>query len=405
MADHDLTLNGVDFLTSDVARFALQELAEENLAPDQHLRLITKLRESFTLQESGWLLDQAHLRKKAVGKFEFAEECLFLDEPLQQASSLALSHYHAEQMKAYAHVADLGAGIGADSIALAQAGCHVTAVELDPVRAKLLQHNAKVSGVERKVTIFQTDWTNIQLKVEAAFIDPARRADGKRIFTLDSMIPPISTIMTLQHSVPNLLVKVAPGINHAEIPVEVEVEFISLNGDMKEALLRFGGLRQAVSHCATLLPSSNQFVAETDDDPELAIGEAKAYLYEPDSAIIRASLVRPLGEQLNASMLNSDIAYLTADEAMQTPFARCWAVLQQGSFHLKTLNQWLRELEAGEVVIKKRGSPIDPDTFRKRLKTIPGGRKLTVFFTICQEKPWMILAKEKQGFSQNLTQI
>jgi hypothetical protein len=394
VADQDLTLAGVDFLVTESAQEALCWLAEENLSPEQHLRLISQLRQTFTLQESGWLLDQARSQKKAIGKFDHAENCLFLDEALQQASSLPLSKYHAEQLKNYSHVADLGAGIGADSIAMAKAGCHVTAVELDPVRAKLLQHNARVSDVERKITIFQTDWTKVVLKVDAAFIDPARRTDGKRVFTLDAMVPPISAIQELWTKIPNLLIKAAPGIDHTEVPANVEVEFISLHGDMKEALLRFGGLRQGLARCATLLPSGMQFTAESEADPELEIGEARAYLFEPDPAIIRARLVRPLGEMLNAGMLNPDIAYLSADAAVDTPFARCWQVLRQGEFHLKTLNQWLRELEAGEVVIKKRGSPIDPDTFRRRLKTTPGGRKLTVFFTICEDRPWMVLGEE-----------
>ncbi len=394
MADHDLTLAGVEFLVSVPARAALTWLAAEDLSAEQHLRLISSLRETFSLQESGWLLDQARLRKKASEKFEYADACLFLDEALQQASSLVLSRYHAEQLKDFYRVADLGAGIGADSIALAKANCDVIAVELDPVRAKLLEHNAKASGVEQQVNILQTDWTQLVLRVGAAFIDPARRTDGKRVFTLDTMIPPITAIMNLQQQLPNLLVKVAPGIAHAEVPAEAEVEFVSLHGEMKEALLRFGGLRQGLARCATLLPSGAQLAAETEDDPELEIGEASGYLYEPDPAIIRARLVQPLGEMLHASMLNPDIAYLTAQEAVATPFARCWQVLRQGGFHLKTLNQWLRDLEAGEVVIKKRGSPIDPDTFQKRLKTVPGGRKLTVFFTMCQERPWMVLGEE-----------
>lgn len=394
MADLDLTLTGIDFLQSPKAQAALRDLAQEDLSPREHLKLVTRLRTTFSRQESGWLLDQARLRKKAVGKFDQAEDCLFLDEALQQASSLPLSHYHAEQLAAYVHVADLGAGIGADSIALAKAGCHVTAVELDPIRAKLLRHNARVSGVEHRIMFFQADWTKMQLIAEAAFIDPARRVDGKRTFSLHTMLPPLSAITALQTTVPNLLVKAAPGINHAEIPPDAEVEFVSLYGELKEALLRFGGLRQGFARCATLLPSGAQLTAETEIDPELSVGEAKGYLYEPDPAIIRAQLVRPLGEKLNASMLNPDIAYLTADSAMETPFARCWEVLKQGNFHLKTLNRWLRELEAGEVVIKKRGSPIDPDTFRKRLKTTPSGRKLTVFFTICQDRPWMVLGEE-----------
>ncbi|MEZ4771362.1 MAG: hypothetical protein R2844_23460 [Caldilineales bacterium] len=77
---------------------------------------------------------------------------------------------------------------------------------------------------------------------------------------------------------------------------------------------------------------------------------------------------------------------------MDTPYARCWTVLRHGPFHLKTLNHWLREMGAGEVVVKKRGSAIDPDQFRRRLKTTPDGQPITVFLARSLGRPWMIAA-------------
>jgi len=41
-----------------------------------------------------------------------------------------------------------------------------------------------------------------------------------------------------------------------------------------------------------------------------------AYLFEPDPAVLRAGLVRDLGEQLSAAQLDPDIAYLTAGTRM-----------------------------------------------------------------------------------------
>ena len=119
-----------------------------------------------------------------------------------------------------------------------------------------------------------------------------------------------------------------------------------------------------------------------------------AYIFEPDPAILRATLVQHLARQLSAAQLDPTIAYLTADRLVETPFARAWRVLRHGPFHLKTLNHWLREMNAGEVIVKKRGTAIDPDEFRRRLKTIPGGQPLTVFLTRVQARPWMIVAGE-----------
>ncbi len=125
--------------------------------------------------------------------------------------------------------------------------------------------------------------------------------------------------------------------------------------------------------------------------------EPSACLLEPDPAVIRATLVQHLATALNASQIDPTIAYLTADRWIDTPFARCWTVLRHGPFHLKTLNRWLREMEAGTVIVKKRGSPIDPDDFRRRLKTVPGGQPVTVFLTRSLDRPWMIIGNVEDG--------
>ncbi len=174
------------------------------------------------------------------------------------------------------------------------------------------------------------------------------------------------------------------------------MEFISERGQMKEALLRFGELRTGAARRATLLPGpyhldSNAPVGDTPIGPPLA------WLYEPDAAVIRATLVQHLATQIGAAQLDPTIAYLTGEQPVDTPFARRWAVLRHGPFHLKTLNRWLRELGAGAVVVKKRGSAIDPDEFRRRLKTTPGGPAVTVFLTRALGRPWMVIATEEEA--------
>lgn len=393
-ADNALTIEGIYFLQTQRATDVLDWLTEEALQDKNHLRLVMHLRKDFTTDETGWLLDQTRLRQKAVNKFSSPDNCLYLDEALQQASSLPLSNYHAQQFKEFRQVADLGCGIGADSLALAEVVPKVTAVELDPIRSALTENNTYACGKKKNIKVVEGDWTVMSFSAEAAFIDPARRVDGKRVFSLHAMQPPLAKIIELQVNIPNLLVKVAPGVSHAEVPEDAEVEFVSLKGEMKEALLRFGALKKGFRRCATLLPSGEQLTSLDDKEPEIVVGEVKKFLYEPDPTVLRAKLVRHLAVQLGATMLDEEIAYLTAAAEMKTPFARCWQVLRDGGFHLKTLNHWLRELGAGEVVIKKRGSPIDPDTFHKRLKTKPKGKKMTVFFTFKGGKPWMIVGQE-----------
>lgn len=412
-----LTLPLVDFLLTAEAQAALAELAGQELDEQASLALLTRLRRVWPPDQAAALLDQARLRRKAGDKFPQPERLLFSDEALQQASSRAVATYRAQQFAAAlsrlphgadrspAPVADLGCGLGADTIALAEAGLRVLAIERDPVRARMAGENLAALGLAAGARVICADWCRLEPDatpiasdgavwqgLRAAFIDPSRRAGEQRIFRLDAMDPPMSAVLALLEQIPTLAVKTLPGIADDEIPPGAEVEFISERGQMKEALLRFGALHTGAARRATLLPGPHHL----DSNAPLApppISPPLAWLFEPDAAVIRATLVQHLATQLGAAQLDPTIAYLTSQQPAETPFARRWAVLRHGPFHLKTLNRWLRELGAGEVVVKKRGSAVDPDEFRRRLKTTPSGPTMTVFLTRVEGRPWMVLGE------------
>ncbi len=392
---YPLTPDLLDFLLSPGGQTALDDLAQADLSQQATLSLLTRLRRTFSPAQAAVLLDQARLRRQAGSKFPQAGRLLFTDEALQQASSRAVATYRAGLFRRYRRVADLGCGIGADTIALARAGLEVLAVERDPVRARLIAANLDALGLAGHVQVVCADWTTLTLGVDAAFVDPARRAAGRRIFRLDRMEPPIAAIQALRGRLADVAVKTAPGIRDGDIPPTATVEFISEARTLKEALLRFGGLRGDAGRLATLLPGPHHLDNAAPDD-DVAVLPPLAFLHEPDPAIIRASLVRHLAVQLGAAQIDPDIAYLTSESPVETPFARSWPVLRHGPFHLKTLNRWLRELGAGLVVVKKRGSAIEPDAFRRRLKTTAGAPPRTLFLTRQAGRPWMILAAEER---------
>ncbi len=412
---YPLTLELVDFLLGQQAERELIKLADADLG--DVLGLVTWLRKRFLRTEAAALLDQAVLRRRAGrqpgAKFPQAERMLFVDEALEQASSRAVAVYRAGLLVAHGvgTVADLGCGIGADTIAMAEAGLRVVAVELDPVRARLAAFNVAALGLAARVQVLCADWTALDLggplAVDAAFVDPARRVavggdqSRRRVFSLHEMVPPLSAIRTLRAQVPDVLVKVAPGVDLDEVPADAAVTFIAEGIHLKEALLSFGTFRSAVRRQAVVLPGPHVFVERAPwprahrrfDIPD--IRAVQDVFYEPNPAVLRAGLVRDLGRRLHAGQIDPEIAYLTADDAVPTPFARAWPVERDGPFNLKELNRWLREAGVGRVIVKKRGSPIDPDTFRRRLKTTRGGPEKTVFLTQAVGKPWMVLCGDE----------
>ena len=79
--------------------------------------MLTTLRRRFAPAEAAALLDQARLRTRAAGKLPSPGLLLYTDEALQQASSRNVSLYRMAGFAGYSRAADLGCGIGADTLA------------------------------------------------------------------------------------------------------------------------------------------------------------------------------------------------------------------------------------------------------------------------------------------------
>ncbi|MGB3717259.1 MAG: hypothetical protein WA996_22785, partial [Candidatus Promineifilaceae bacterium] len=204
--------------------------------------------------------------------------------------------------------------------------------------------------------------------------------------------PPLDTFAAWLGKVPNQGIKVSPGVDYGQIPAGAEIEFISVKGEVREGVLWYGDLRTGAGRRATLLP---QGATLTDDavDP-IVITEPKEFLYEPDGAVIRAHLVEQLANRLDATKIDDDIAYLTAGQAQETPFARCYALEDAMPFQLKRLRQYLRERNVGRLTIKKRGSPLDPDTLRKQLR-LQGDEERVIFLTHVKGEACVLVGRDR----------
>lgn len=350
-------------------------------------------------------LTTAILRGEAERKFppEQAEK-MFLTRPaMEQATPYEVAKYRANRFKGFSRIYDLGCSIGADSVVLAKAA-PVVGVEQDGIRAAMAAKNAEALRVKAQFIHGDVEHLPFDLaqvgKGAAIFFDPARRIEHKRAFSVDDYQPPLSIIKDWLEHVPAICVKVSPGVDLAELEdYDCEIEFISLDGDLKEAALWFGPLKTAERRATLLVqgdtpgfPAVHTLVAETQ--PDLPLSEPRAFIYEPDAAILRAGLVQAVGGQLDAAMLDAEIAYLTADTHTPTPFARAWPVQAWMTFSLKRLRELLRERNVGSVTIKKRGSPLVPDELAAQLK-LEGENHQTLFLTQVNGEHAVILAGEE----------
>ncbi len=387
------------FLLSDRAQEFLDALSRQPINEENHLALASELRRRLTPSQTHAILETALLRQRATAKFSRAAAMYFTRNALEQASPEAVSRHRAARFGrgGVAAIADLGCGAGGDALALAQSA-FVLGVDLNFRRLLMARENVRVYGHAERFAPLCADLMQLPpQKVDAFFADPARRdAQGKRLFSPDDYLPPLTALLhRWLPRVPHGAVKISPGIDYAHIPQHAAIEFVSLAGEVKEGVLWFGDLRDGSQRRATLLPSGTTISDADASDAPVAMTPPAQVLYEPDGAVIRAHLVEALAQQIGASKIDESIAYLTADQPVATPFARCFAIEEVMPFHLKKLRARLRELNVGRAIVKKRGSPLSPEELLRRLD-LHGDREVVIFLTRAQGQPVILIGHEIQ---------
>jgi len=340
------------------------------------------------------VLHQARLRSKAVAKFgPFAERMLFTTAGLEQATRLQVAALHAGRYRdaGLTRVVDLGSGIGADALAMAAIDLEVTAVERDEVTAALAAYNL---APWQNASVVNGDATAVDLDgFEAAYVDPARRSNSRRLNDPADWSPSLDFAFGIAGRIP-VGVKLGPGIDRDLIPADCEAQWISVGGDVVELGVWFGSLaRPGVGRSALVLGAGGPAeLTSADDSEDAEAGALGAFVLEPDGAVIRARLIGDLARSLEARMLDPRIAYLTSDEAVSTPFASCFRVLEQLPFDERTIKRALAARGIGVLEIKKRGVDVDPAVLRTRLAP-KGSASATLIVTRVGEKRIALLAE------------
>lgn len=399
-----MQLSDVALLTSDAGRSLLRAMPryEEHDA----LRLGEQLRvQGHSPELVAAALSQARLRENVRARWgtagsDLVPQLLLTPDGAEQATRPSVARLRAERYCALgdnSSVADLGCGVGLDALAMAEAGMRVSAYDSDALTVAVAGANAAATGHGDRVTVTHADVTEIgtaQLsRWDTAFADPARRRTGRRLMHPESWSPPLSWVLSLP--VADLGVKVAPGLDHDLVPEGAEFAVVSDGGDVVEAALYRGALREhGITRSATLLPSGAR-LTNTDlpvEPPPVA--PVEGYLHEPDGAVIRAGLVAALADQVGGSLIDHRIAYVSTTDLVRSPFMTSYEVFEVMPFSLKRLRAHLRENDVGQVVVKKRGSAIDVDVLRRSLRldrAAPGRR--TILLTRVGDDPLAVVGQ------------
>lgn len=339
-------------------------------------------------------------RKKATRKFGDAAAGLFADvEGVEQATSLAAAR---PKMMRFARaleagmggpVLDLGCGVGADAMALQRVGvADVLAVDLDPVRAAMASHNARVPSVVADLNDV-ADGGAIDFRGGLIHLDPARRtrlageSKARRTFALDELEPGPTTLRRLIDGSAGAAVKLSPGMEVGDVREalgEGEACFVSEPAGLGQGEARkltqatwfTGALRErpAVEDeaarravCLRRDGGWEQVVGEPVDARELDVSALRPWLVEADPAVERAGLLHRLG----MATLHPGLGLLTCDVLPDDAIAglgRAYEVVADMPWRLAKVKRWLEERNAVVEAVKTRGRACDPDQVMRALR-------------------------------------
>jgi len=351
-------------LLSPLGQAALSEVREWPGDEAKFPAYVDRLRKQYPERLARAVIETHFLRLRARDKFQHPERMYFDREALEMASGQAVARYRAQRFRGYSAVADLCCGIGADSLALAEAGCHVLAVEINPIRLRMAQANFASFGYPGRFFCSDLRCWRPPIPVDAVFADPGRRPGGKRVLSIHQYEPPVPAILEQSHGfepMPKCVaLKVAPGVPAREWKAfPGEVEFISDRGELKECVFWW---RPGDSHAvrATMLPEPVSLTAEAGS-PVDEVKPPGRYLYDPDPSVTRSGLVGVLGGLLGAWLIEPGIAILSSDQHSPTRWATVYSVEEILPAQPKKLGQWLKSRGIGSVTVVKRGSSIDAE--------------------------------------------
>ncbi|MBO0677355.1 class I SAM-dependent methyltransferase [Mycolicibacterium sp. S2-37] len=368
-------LDTVAYLRSDEGASALRDVASRPLTADTLIADIAAVRRSFG-DRAAVLTETVRLRRRAAAKLSGAEDWLFTDEALQQATATPVAEHRAIRL-AGARVHDATCSIGAELAALRKHADLVLGSDIDPVRLAMARHNADLGGAG--IALCRADALRPVSRDTVVLLDPARRRGGRRTFDPAAYTPPLDAVIDIYRGRPHV-VKCAPGIDFdavRRLGFAGEIEVVSFGGSVREACLWSAELSSAaVTRRAVLLDTGEEITdAQPDDCPVAAAGR---WIVDPDGAVVRAGLVRHYAVRHGLWQLDPAIAYLSGD--LLPAGMRGFEVLEQIPYQERRLRQALAEHDAGAVEILIRGVDVDPDALRRRLKP-RGDAALSVVLT------------------------
>lgn len=321
---------------------------------------------------------------------------------LEQCSSETTARWKAGRW-AGGSFADLTGGTGVDTFFLGQSFARGTYVEADEERCELARHNFGVLDAGHLQVVQSTAEAFVAATTDSfdlIYIDPDRRAAGKRVVGLADSTPNVVELMPqLIKRSTTVLIKASPmtdirqGIR--DLGQVSKVMVLAVNNECREVLFECGPAGGPVLVEAIHLHQGREdvlgFALDDEANTTVDYSEPLAYLYDPNVAITKAGAYHTVGARYGVQKLHANTHLYTSASLVADFPGRTFRVLEVLPFSSKGLK--LLQLPFTKAHVMSKNFPLEAAELQKRLKLKEGEEGFVMGVTVASGERKLVVAE------------
>lgn len=342
---------------------------------------------------------QMECRYKCAAKLASTLQCEGFVFPslalAEMSTSDDVAAIHAQMAGAGVSVLDMTAGLGIDTFHFAANGCKVTAIELSPDALRCLHTNAEALGYNGKVEIIEGDsvaWlASNDRHFDVIFIDPARRDDSGRHFSLNRCVPDVTVSLPLLLSrCDMLMIKVSPMLDISAAIKELGISgcgvtIIGTTRECKEVVLTLTKTDNLDNSVRCVTVGHGEYCESVYESQDYGIPDVGMYLLQPYPAVMKGT-----GGRVNGYVKLHPSTHLYISDKLCPAFPGWnYPIIEVVPFN-KSGIKYIRE-SYPKINVATRNFPLTAPELVKKLKVTEGGDNMLFGATLNDGSKVMIV--------------
>ncbi len=326
---------------------------------------------------------------------------------LSQSSSEITANYKAGLLEGHSLI-DITGGFGVDDYFFLQKFNRVIYCEQDPDLAEIVRHNLSLLNPLKTPTYIvgnSLDYVKKQTqKIDWIYADPGRRSQAdQKIFKLEESEPNILKHLNLLLSKSKkILLKTSPLLDLQmgleQIQTVQEIHIVAVKNDVKELLWIIGEQSRQKIRIKTVNFGTHRlqtFLSFWGEEKPIqnTYNYPQTYLYEPNSAILKAGLFKKVAKDYNLDKLAVHTHLYTSTQLVDFP-GRRFRIIKCLPYNKKNL----KSLHLKNAHITTRNFPLSVKQIRRIHRIAEGGEDY-LFCTQSFDKNKIIIWCEKIKFN------